>query len=50
MDDKFDAWWEELVKVAKNYEFGLSDKEDYREYFDDGDAPLAVIFQEMAYD
>lgn len=45
----FDEWWLELEELAFKENFGLMDKELYREYYDDGDSPSETLALELSY-
>jgi len=43
----FEAWWEELTNLAKQAEWDLGEKEQYKEFFDDGDSPEDALDVDM---
>lgn len=43
----FEAWWEELTKLAEQAEWDLGEKESYKEFFDDGDSPEDALDTDM---
>ncbi len=46
----FDMWWEELCYLARKNGWQLSNRQEYREYYDDGDSAEDALFSEMNYE
>lgn len=46
----FDQWWWQLRSLARLKDWPLSAKDQYREYYDDGDSPETALESEMLHD
>lgn len=47
--ESFHIWFWRLDKLARNAGFKLGKKEEYREYYDDGDSPEHALECEMEH-
>lgn len=43
----FEKWWHDFRRLAGIEQFGIGNKEEYREYFLDGDSPSVALDCEM---
>ena len=45
----FEVWWQRVMHLCDQKDWGYGDPESWREYYDDGDSPEDAVATEIKY-